>query len=108
MAVRFETYLTEKQAVFIRRSLAQTIDSMRLLLLGLHRENARWHSPETDNRLTEDEAEIAALQYLVDEIDKLEKSQGWAQPDPEPRVIEFIETESISTSSDLCPINPTP
>jgi hypothetical protein len=71
--------LNEQQAAFIRRSLAQTIESMRSLFLDLHRENMRWSSPETKAALIKDEAEIAALQRMVDALAELQRSQGWRE-----------------------------
>jgi hypothetical protein len=77
MAAHFETFLTEKQANFLRRNLEQSIESMTALLFGLHRENARFLSPEVNAVLSEDEAEIAALQHVVDELMKFEAAHGW-------------------------------
>jgi hypothetical protein len=110
MGCVFETCLTEKQAFFLRRNLNQTIGSMRSLLQGLHRENARWHSLETDALLKEDEAEIAALQFVVDELDKLAKAHGWEMADTqrEPTAAPIIEIATSSAGSNVCPVSPNP
>ncbi len=79
MAVLFEAYLTEKQAFFIRRNLTQAIESMRALLRDLRRENARWHTTEADALMIRDEAEIAAIQHLVDALAAFQATQGWSE-----------------------------
>jgi hypothetical protein len=77
MSAELEICLTKQQSLFIRRTLMEAIDSMQVLLMTLHRENARWSSPETDALLEMDSAEIAALQHMVDALAKLQKEQGW-------------------------------
>jgi hypothetical protein len=79
MTATFEVDLNKQQAAFIRRSLMQTIDSMRSLFIALHRENARWSSPETEAALLTDDLEIAALQHMVDELAKFQKAHGWPE-----------------------------
>lgn len=76
MTATFEIDLSHEQAKFIRTSLSQTIASVRALFFELHRENARWSSPETDALLAMDEAELAALQHMVDALTQFETSQG--------------------------------
>lgn len=79
MAAHFETYLTEKQALFVRTTLEQAIDSMNALFLGLHRENERFHSLEVDAILAKNQAEIAALRHMVIELLKFEAAHGWLE-----------------------------
>jgi hypothetical protein len=79
MSATFEVDLNKHQAAFIRRSLMQTIDSMHSLFIALHRENARWSSPETEAALHTDDMEIAALQHIVDELAKFQKAHDWPE-----------------------------
>jgi hypothetical protein len=77
VSAELEICLTKQQTAFIRRTLMEAIDSMQVLLMTLHRENARWSSPETDALLEIEREEIAALQHMVDALAKLQKEQGW-------------------------------
>lgn len=80
MTSTFEIELTEAQAADIRKVLGQTIASMRTLFFDLHRENARWRSPETDALLAADETELAALQHMADALSAFQAMQGWQMP----------------------------
>jgi hypothetical protein len=104
MSVLLEMYLTEKQALIVRQNLALTINSMRALLVDLNRENGRWHSKETDALLTQDQDEIAELQYVVDELDKFKKANGWNDSDAESeaQAASQIEIDSNVSGSSEC------
>jgi hypothetical protein len=104
MSVLLEIYLTEKQALIVRQNLALTINSMRTLLVDLNRENGRWHSKETDALLAQDQDEIAALQYVVDELDKFKKAHGWEDADgqSDAQAAAQIEIDSNLSGSSEC------
>jgi hypothetical protein len=79
MSAVFETTLTQQEVAYIKQTLLLSIASMKALFLDLHRKNARWHSPETDALLAQDEDEVAALQHMVDALRHLEAAQGWLE-----------------------------
>jgi hypothetical protein len=79
MTVVFEANLTKQEVAYIKKTLLLSIASMKALFLDLHRENARWRSPETDALLAQDEDEVAALQNMVDALRHLEAAQGWLE-----------------------------
>jgi hypothetical protein len=79
MTAVFETNLTKQEVAYIKKTLLLSIASMKALFLDLHRENARWRSPETDALLAQDEEEIAALQNMADALGHLEAAQGWLE-----------------------------